>query len=178
MSEETFEALLAPQLEFVRTLVYTRVKATAHADDIVQEVLLRAFTHRNQLRAESKFKTWIWSIALNTIRQHFRRERGLVSLDEFATVDVRDRTASPLSRLEWLETRDWVRAGMARLSKSDQATIRLRDLEERSLPETAAALHRSESAAKTAHFRARKRLAKALRSIPRFQTCNSIRQAA
>jgi RNA polymerase sigma-70 factor, ECF subfamily len=178
MSEETFEALLASHLRFVRTLVHTRARGTGHADDVMQEVLLRAFTCRNQLRADSKFKTWIWSIALNTIRQHFRTERGHLSLDEFPLFDIRDRTVSPLARLDRMELCDWVRAGVAKLSVRDQAAIRLRDIEERSLPETAAALHRSESAAKIAHFRARKRLASVLRSTAPRQTCNSNRQAA
>ncbi len=56
-----------------------------------------------------------------------------------------------------------MRACLAKLSERDRATIRLRDLEERSLPDLAAALHSSESAAKTAHFRARKRLAHMIR---------------
>jgi RNA polymerase sigma-70 factor (ECF subfamily) len=159
MSGETFEALLTPNLRFVRRLVYTRVKATGHADDIIQETLLRAYSRRDQLREESKFKTWIWSIALNTIREYFRRERPVLSLDEFPRFDIQDRTASPLARLEHMETCEWVRDGVAKLSKRDQAAIRLRDIEEKSLPETAAALRRSESATKTAHFRARKRLA-------------------
>jgi DNA-directed RNA polymerase specialized sigma24 family protein len=56
MSGETFEKLLTPHLRFVRTLVYTRVKATGHAEDIIQETLLRAYTRRDQLRAEGNFK--------------------------------------------------------------------------------------------------------------------------
>ena len=159
MSGETFEALLTPHLRFVRTLVHTRVKATGHADDIIQEVLLRAYTRRDQLREEAKFRTWIWSIALNIIREHFRRDRGLVSLDEFPTLDIPDRTMSPLARVEQMEVCDWVRVSVGKLSARDQAAIRLRDIEERTLPETAAALHRSQTAAKTAHFRARRRLA-------------------
>ena len=159
MSGDTFEALLRPHLRFVRTLVYARVKTTGHADDIIQETLLRAYTRRHQLREEAKFKTWIWSIALNSIREHFRHERALVSLDEFPSLDILDRTMSPLARLERMEACDWLRHNVAKLSKRDQAAIRLRDIEEKSLSEAAAALRRSQSATKTAHFRARKRLA-------------------
>lgn len=159
MSGETFEALLTPHLRFVRTLVYTRVKDTGYAEDIIQDTLLRAYRRRDQLREEAKFKTWIWSIALNTVREHFRRDRRLVSLDEFPTLDIPDRAASPLARLERMEACDWVRHSVAKLPKRDRAAIRLRDIEGRSLPETAAALHRSQSAVKAAHFRARKRLA-------------------
>jgi len=178
MSEETFEALLAANLRFLRTLVYTRLGRAGHAEDIIQEVLLRAYTRRNQLREEAKFKTWVWSIAVNEIRQHFRRERELVSLGELPGFDIRDRTVSPLGRVERIEMLDWIRAGMAQLSKRDQAAIRVRDIEERSLQEAAVALRRSVSATKSAHFRARKRLADVLRSTDRCPTCNSVPQAA
>ena len=48
---------------------------------------------------------------------------------------------------------------MAKLGECDEAVIRLRDIEEKSLQEAAAVMNRSESATKTAHFRAKKRLA-------------------
>lgn len=177
MSGETFEALLTPNLRFVRTLVFTRVKTTGHAEDIIQETLLRAYTHRHQLREETKFKTWIWSIALNTIREHFRRERALASLDECPRLDIPDPAVSPLARVERMEACAWVRDSVAKLSERDQAAIRLRDIEEKSLPEVAAALRRSQSATKTAHFRARKRLAVLLKDSGR-QVGAAVLQAA
>ena len=75
MSENTFEALLGPNLRSVRTLVQRRLGTSNHADDIVQEILLRAFQRRNQLRIHAKFRTWLWSIALNEIRSFYRRSR-------------------------------------------------------------------------------------------------------
>jgi len=65
---------------------------------------------------------------------------------------------------------------MSGLSARDQTAIRLRDIEERSFPEAAAALHCSLSATKTAHFRARKRLARIIHA--RRHGCTPIRQAA
>lgn len=159
MSRETFETLLAPNLRSVRTLVHTRLGRTGHADDVLQDILTRAFARRNQLRVQARFKTWLWSIALNEIRQYFRCDRGVVSLDEYPHLEIRDTAMSPFARVERIETRDWLRGCMAELSERDQAAIRLRDIEERSLPEAAAALDCSLSATKTVHFRARKRLA-------------------
>ena len=72
----------------------------------------------------------------------------------------------PLVRLERMERRAWVHACMAELSERDQAAIRLRDIEDKSVREAAAAFKCSESAAKTAHFRARQRLAQIMASTP------------
>jgi len=166
MSGNTFEALLGPNLRSVQTLVQRRLRTSDHAEDIVQQILLRAFQHRDQLRVHAKFRTWLWSIALNEIRSFFRRDRSTVSLEEFPNFEAPDPLMPPLVRLERMERRAWVHACMAELSERDQAVIRLRDIEDKSLREAAAALNCSESAVKAAHFRARKRLAQVMTSAP------------
>lgn len=107
---------------------------------------------------------------MNEIRMFFRRERAVISLDEAPSINSRDRSLSPLARVEQIEMRDWVHASLARLSARDRTAIRLRDLDGLTLSETAGALDASESAAKSTHFRARHRLASALRATSRVGT--------
>jgi RNA polymerase sigma-70 factor (ECF subfamily) len=164
MTGETFEALLAPNLHSVRRFVQTRLRAPDHADDILQQTLLHAFAHRHQLRASSKFKSWLCTIAMNEVRLFFRSGRPMMSLDEFPKMDSRDAGPSPLARVEQLERMEWLQAGLDKLSDRDRATIRLREFEGLSLKETAEALASSQAATKSGHFRARKRLACAVRS--------------
>jgi RNA polymerase sigma-70 factor, ECF subfamily len=164
MTGDTFETLLAPSLPSVRRFVQTRLRASDHADDIIQETLLHAFAHRDQLRASSKFKSWLCSIAMNEVRMFFRTDRPTLSLDEFPHIDSRDSEPSPLAKVEQKERLEWLQAGMEKLSDRDRAAIRLRDFEGLSLTETAEAFDSSEAAAKSSHFRARKRLASAVRS--------------
>jgi RNA polymerase sigma-70 factor, ECF subfamily len=168
MTGETFESLLAPNLPSVRRFVQTRLRAPDHADDVIQQTLLQAFAHRHQLRAGSKFKSWLCSIAMNEVRLFFRTGRPTVSLDECPQIDSRDSGLSPLARAEQAERVKWLEAGMDRLSDRDRAAIRLRDLQEVSLAKTAEAFALSRSAAKSTHFRARRRLAGALRSMERL----------
>ena len=167
MTGDAFEALLAPNLPSVRRFVQTRLRTSDHADDVIQQTLLQAFAHRDQLRAKSKFKSWLCSIAMNQVRLFFRTDRPTVSLDEFPQIDSRDSGPSPLARAEQLEQMKWLRAGMDRLSHRDRETIRLRDLEGMSVTETAELFELSEAATKSTHFRARRRLACALRSMER-----------
>jgi RNA polymerase sigma-70 factor (ECF subfamily) len=163
MSGETFETLLAPTLGRVRRLVNRRLRNSGHAEDVIQETLLRAFARRDQLRVDEKFGSWLCSIALNEIHQSFRCDRGTVSLDEFPNWDARDTAASPLTRFEEAERRNWVRACIAALPQRDQIVIRLQDIDGKSVREVAGALGMSQSAIKSVHFRARKRLAQVLR---------------
>jgi RNA polymerase sigma-70 factor (ECF subfamily) len=164
MTGDTFEALLAPTLQSVRRLVQTHLRTPDRTDDIIQRTLLNAFTHRHQLRASSKFKSWLCSIAMNEVRMFFRTDRGSLSLDEFPSFDFRDSGPSPLARVEQLERLEWLQAGMAKLSERDRAAIRLRDFDGLTLTETAEAFASSEAAVKSTHFRARRRLACAVRS--------------
>lgn len=163
MSQETFEALLAPNLQSVRKLVQSRLRTADHADDIVQQTLLRAFAFRHQLRSPSKFRSWIWSIALNEVRMFLRTARPYDSLDDSPNRYITDQTPSPLAMCEQVETSQRLRAGMATLSQRDRTAIELADLNGLSYAEAANAMAISLSAFKLTHFRARQRLEDTLR---------------
>ena len=162
MSGETFTDLLVPNLKSVRKLVQTRLRSSDHADDVLQQTLLQAFVHRDQLRTHSKFRNWLWSIAMNEIRTFLRGTRASVSLDEFPNLELADREPSPLAKYEQMEHADRLQAALARLAERDRTAIRLVDLNGLSIIEAASAMAVSESAAKSTHFRARKRLGRAL----------------
>ncbi len=175
MTGDTFEALLAPNLQSVRRFVQTRLRTSDHADDVLQQTLLHAFVHRDQLRTSSKFKSWLCSIAMNEVRMFFRTGRPTISLDEFPQIDSGDSVPSPLARVEQMERLEWLQAGMDRLSDRDRETIRLRDFDGLSLTETAEAFELSESATKSKHFRARRRLAGAVRGMERRRAGEEVR---
>jgi RNA polymerase sigma-70 factor (ECF subfamily) len=137
-----------------------------HADDLVQQTLLRAFVSRNQLRCPSKFRSWIWSIALNEIRMFFRRSRASVPLEELPIRDLTDKESSPLVQYVQLERHGCLQAAMAGLAASHRIAIRLVDLEGLSCREAADALRVSTAAFKSTHYRALERLRRALRGTP------------
>jgi len=49
----------------------------AEAEGIVQDAFLKAWEKRDDLREESAFKPWLYTIALNVLRQRKRRLRPL-----------------------------------------------------------------------------------------------------
>jgi RNA polymerase sigma-70 factor (ECF subfamily) len=163
MSREVFESLLAPHLLWVRTFVRTRLRTIDHADDLVQQTLLRAFVCRHQLRCPSKFRSWIGTIALNEVRAYFRSLRPGVSLNEFPSSAFADRAPSPLARCVQLEREHRLRAGMATLPARDRVAIRLVDFKGLSYAEAAGAMTVSTAAFKSTHYRALQRLGRALR---------------
>jgi len=164
MSGETFEDLLAPNLKTIRKFVSAKSRMPEHAEDIVQQTVLRAFVHRNQLRADTKFLGWISSIAMNEIRGVARRTRPEVSIDAIPALVSSDQSAYPLRAYERLERREWLFYGLAKLKDRDRAAIELIDFEEMNLREAAKVLSISLEAMKSTHFRARRRLHNALRT--------------
>jgi RNA polymerase sigma-70 factor (ECF subfamily) len=163
MSREGFESLLAPHLPWVRTFVKARLRTTDHADDLVQQTLLRAFVCRHQLRSPSKFRSWLGTIALNEVRAYFRSLRPGVSLGEFPTSAFADRAPSPLARCEQSEREHRLRAGLATLAARDRVAIRLVDFKGLSYNEAADAMTVSTAAFKSTHYRALQRLGRVLR---------------
>jgi RNA polymerase sigma-70 factor (ECF subfamily) len=57
------------------------VRTDAEAEDVVQETYVRAFTHLDSFRGESRLSTWLTRIALNEALGRMRRRRPTVDID-------------------------------------------------------------------------------------------------
>jgi RNA polymerase sigma-70 factor (ECF subfamily) len=57
----------------VRGMIYTMVLNDADADDVTQEVFLKAINRLSSFRNASAFSTWLHRIAVNTARSFLRR---------------------------------------------------------------------------------------------------------
>lgn len=66
-----YETFRQPLLRFVR---YKTNDAHA-AEDIVQDVFIKAFQSINTLKETQKFQSWLYAIASNTINDYFRKHK-------------------------------------------------------------------------------------------------------
>lgn len=62
--------------------VHTRVAEPADAEDIVQEVLVKAYTNFATLKDATKVRPWLYQIARNAIIDFYRQHKPLVELTE------------------------------------------------------------------------------------------------
>lgn len=62
-------------LATVRRMIHSMILDDAAADDLTQEVLLRAFRSLGSFRGRSKFTTWLYRIAMNTVHDALARRR-------------------------------------------------------------------------------------------------------
>jgi RNA polymerase sigma factor (sigma-70 family) len=52
------------------------------ADDLAQETFIRAYKNIRSFRGEAKFSTWLYRIAYNVFREHARKRKEVVGIDE------------------------------------------------------------------------------------------------
>ncbi|GED67466.1 RNA polymerase subunit sigma [Brevibacillus reuszeri] len=70
--EALFEEVMQAYLKKVLRLVYLIVKDRSSAEDITQEVFLKAYKNLGSFREESSMQTWIYRIAVNEAKKHLR----------------------------------------------------------------------------------------------------------
>lgn len=136
------------------------------AEDVVQESFHKAFLHLDSFQEKSRFSTWLTRIAMNEALMLLRRRRGVfevlpggpdndVSPGSEAFVD---RSPNPEESCWQRERTDLLTKAINRLGPKIRRTILLRDIEERSVEETAQILGTSISAVKARVFQGRRKL--------------------
>jgi RNA polymerase sigma-70 factor (ECF subfamily) len=180
--EARFMSLLAPHLAAVRGVVHSMTRNGFDAEDILQQTLLKAFVHLDQFRFEASFKTWLFRIAINEIRQNYRKSAAAQTsvveqnvLDRLQVAAVGESPQSLCERKEICERLHWA---VSRLPSIYRTVVELRDMNELSVVETAVRLNLAISTVKTRHRRARMWLLRKMASantVPRARTSDRAR---
>ena len=155
---ELFHELVRPYEKSVYVAAFSILQNEQDAEDAAQETVLKALKNLGSFRAESKFSTWLVSIAINEARARLRHARVLKfeSVDEsppnedggFMPAVISDWREVPLQALERKELRELLQKAIASLPEIYREVLLLRDVEEFSIAETAAALSVSEGVVK------------------------------
>lgn len=70
--DEAFEGLMAKYQQPLFYLVKAMVRDTEEAKDITQDAFIKAFNNLRKLKKRDQFKSWLFKIAVNRVRDHFR----------------------------------------------------------------------------------------------------------
>jgi RNA polymerase sigma-70 factor (ECF subfamily) len=136
------------------------------AEDVAQESFYKAFLHLDDFQEKSRFSTWLTRIAMNEAFMLLRRRRGIFEvLPENPDDGVKSASEAFVDQSPDPEESCWRRERMQLLDKAInrlgpkiRSTILLRDIEERSVEETAQILGASISAVKARVFQGRRKL--------------------
>jgi len=68
-----FDALFARYAPRLRQMLARRIARADDVSDLVQQTFLQLHRARRDFRVDAKLRPWLYTIALNLARQHFRR---------------------------------------------------------------------------------------------------------
>lgn len=159
--QQNLSDALTQHLPFLNRMVVSRMRNRQMAEDVVQQAVLKALVHADQLRFEPALKTWLASIAINEARQTFRSKwlTRMVSLTaETLDADRSDLIEYPGKAHDAKERQTIVRQAVSLLPESYRAVVELCDLQEVSMREAARRLGLTLAAVKSRRHRARKHL--------------------
>ena len=166
LSGETgsFAPLLERYGKQVFTLIVKIVGNREDAEELTQDVFVKAYGSLAKFRAESAFSTWIYRIAYNTAISATRK-KGFdhIPIDEAFIEETRDETVLEESdddrRLEYLYR------ALEQILPEERAMITLYYKDDKSMDEIAVITGLTETNVKTKMFRIRKKLLVLIKSM-------------
>ena len=171
--EAAFEALMRRHNGRLFRTARAILKDDAEAEDALQDAYLDAYRHMADFRGDSRLATWLTRIVVNQALMPVRRAKGsrnVIPLDEWqearsgsADPDMADEKAeSPASVTLRTEIRRLLERKIDELPLAFRTVFVLRDVDDLTVEETAAALSIPPATVRTRLFRARAMLRQAL----------------
>ena len=157
---QAFNRLVDLFQDDVFRMVYYRTRSQTDAEDITQDVFLKAFKGLSGLKDVDRFRSWLIRIALNRVRDHYRKKRVMrvfldVDDDDMIVQSARDSEGNPDVVEEMIKQEFWKTIGsmMDTLPRMEREVFLLRFFDHHSIREIAGILKRSESTVKTHLYR-------------------------
>ena len=142
-------------------MIYYRIHRQMDAEDLTQDVFVRAYRSISRLREPQRFRSWLYTIAVNRVNDYLRKKRVrsiFKSSDEGPEVqpEADDRRENPEALEQVLKEDFWRQVGRIakKLSKMEREVFMLRFMDDLNIAEIAHILKKSESTVKTHLYRA------------------------
>jgi len=164
-----FDALCYPHTKMLFQRTYRITRNREDSEDAVQDALLRAFVHLGDFNGESSFATWLTRIAINSALMILRKKRSSLEIaiaggDNFGADglvhQIADRAPNPERRYAQREKERILKKAIHSLRPTLRQVVEMKQLQERSMQETAETMSISVAAAKARLFHAKRALRK------------------
>jgi len=158
---QAFEGLVNRYQNYVFTLTLRIIKSREDAEEIAQDVFIKAYKYLADFRGTAKFSTWLYTIVNNTCISFLRKKKHEIhSLDNdkvFEAVESRD-SGMQANQVEQKSKIKMVNEAISMLGHDDAAVITLFYQAEQTLDEIARVLGLEVNTVKVRLHRARTRL--------------------
>lgn len=160
-SRFAFEQLIDHHQGDIYRMIYYRIRARMDAEDLTQDVFIRAYRSISRLREPDRFRSWLFRIAVNRVNDYLRKKRVssiFQSSDEKPDIqpEATQFQEQPEALEQVLKEDFWRQVGRIakKLSKMEREVFMLRFLDNLNINEIAQILKKSESTVKTHLYRA------------------------
>jgi RNA polymerase sigma-70 factor, ECF subfamily len=163
---QAFEELVLRHKQRVLAVAQRITNNREDAEDVAQESFHKAFLHLDAFQGKSRFSTWLTRIAMNEAFMLLRRKRGVFEVLPESSDDsipsgseaFVDQRPNPEESCWRRERTELLTEAINHLGPTIRGAILLRDIEERSVEETARILGASIAAVKARVFQGRRKL--------------------
>jgi len=157
---KAFEALVVAYQDAVFSYVYNTTRNQMDAEELTQDVFVKAYTNLSKFRGDAKLKTWLFSIAHNTTASHYRKKEIPTTPADDAQHLLNDHTiiGDALGLVTSTERKKHLAAAMEKMAPQQRQLIQLFYLEELSIKEIEEITGLNEGSIKTGVMRGRNRL--------------------
>lgn len=156
----SFGTLVERYQDFVFTIAYRIVKSIEEAEEVAQDTFIKAYESLASFRGDSKFSSWLYSIAyrkaLDSLRKN-NKYRASEIIDDITEGDVNE-IDNALQYLQDKERKEAIQNCILKLSEDEAAIITFYYFEEQSVREIAHITGFSEDNIKVKLYRSRKKL--------------------
>jgi RNA polymerase sigma-70 factor (ECF subfamily) len=168
---EAFEQLIVGCQKKVFNIAYRMIGNYDDANELAQEVFLKAFRSIKKFKGDSLFSTWIYKVTTNVCLDEIRtrKKKVVISLDqeiEFNDREIKrqipDNAPTPDMEAETNELKQIVNESIAQLNENYRSVIILRDIQGLSYGEISKVVNCPEGTVKSRINRARQALKKIL----------------
>jgi RNA polymerase sigma-70 factor, ECF subfamily len=150
--EQILEELFNQYNHLIYRFILLMINSKEEAEDLTQEVFIKAYKGLAHFKGESSYKTWLYSIARNITYDHYRKKRTIKFLKEFVHFDRKEPV--PEEIMEMKEQTQTLYRAIMELKLPYREIIILRKIKGYPIQETAAILGWTESKVKTTLHRA------------------------
>lgn len=160
--QQAFSILVERYQHFVFTIVLRLVNNREEAEELSQDIFVKAYRFLADFKHNSKFSTWLYTIAHNTCLSFLRKKQQIVftieeeAMNLFSKRDGNNQSASTLS--EERSRKKVLIVAIQKLSQQDAELITLFYMAEQSIEEIATIIGADTNNVKVKLFRARQKL--------------------
>jgi len=155
-----FAYLINKYKDMVYTIAIKIVKSHEDAEEVAQDSFLKAYEKLDSFKGNSKFSTWLYTIAYrNSITKIRKKKVATADIDEYVMDNYSEGSEFPqLEAIKNGEQQKYVREAIGRLPEKDALLITLFYMNESSVEEIEQITNLTQSNIKVKLFRARKKL--------------------